>query len=168
MHQALHRRYTRLKKGEGKLPDILFIDGGKGQVSQAVQVLEELQIDSVMVIGVAKGPDRIAGQEKLILPATKSVRLLPASQPALHLIQQIRDEAHRFAIAGHRARRRKTRDQSLLESIPGLGPKRRQALLKSFGGWQGVVKAGVDDLVSIEGIGPELAKQIYATLHQTE
>jgi excinuclease ABC subunit C len=168
MHQALQRRYTRLKKGEGKLPDILFIDGGKGQVTQAVQVLEELQIDSVTVVGVAKGPDRIAGREKLILPHEKSAKILPETQPALHLIQQIRDEAHRFAITGHRARRQKTRGQSLLESIPGLGPKRRQSLLKSFGGWQGVVKAGADDLASIKGIGPELARQIYATLHQSE
>ncbi|MBN1379415.1 MAG: excinuclease ABC subunit UvrC [Gammaproteobacteria bacterium] len=167
MHQALERRYTRLKKGEGKLPDVLFIDGGKGQVSQAVQVLEELQIDSVAIVGVAKGPNRIPGQEKLILPGGKKEWILPETQPALHLIQQIRDEAHRFAIAGHRAKRQKTRDQSPLESIPGLGPKRRQILLKNFGGWQGVTKAGIDDLAGVKGIGPELARQIYATLHQT-
>jgi excinuclease ABC subunit C len=164
MHQALERRYTRLKKGEGKLPDLLFVDGGKGQVTQAMAVMEELQIDSVKVVGVAKGPERIAGREKLII-AGRPALLLPDSQPALLLIQQIRDEAHRFAIAGHRNRRKKSRSHSPLESIPGLGPKRRQLLLKNFGGWQGVVKAGIEDLGRIKGIGPELAKQIYATLH---
>lgn len=166
MHQALERRYTRLKKGEGKLPDILFIDGGKGQLQQALRVFEELQIDSVIPVAVAKGPDRIAGMEKLIIADRKRELILPESQPALHLIQQIRDEAHRFAVAGHRARRRKSREQSPLESVPGLGPKRRQMLLKSFGGWQGVMKAGVDDLSSVKGIGPELARQIYDTLHR--
>ncbi len=168
MYQAVERRYTRLKKGEGKLPDVLFIDGGRGQVGRAVQVLEELQIDSVAVVGVAKGPERIAGREKLVIPGNQSDLILPDSQPALHLIQQIRDEAHRFALAGHRGKRKKVRDRSPLESIPGLGPKRRQILLKSFGGWQGIVKAGIDDLASVKGIGPELAKLIYATLHRSE
>ncbi len=168
MYQAIERRYTRLKKGEGKLPDILLIDGGRGQVAQAVKVLEELQIDSVLIVGVAKGPARIAGQEKLVLPGIASDLVLPDSQAALHLTQQIRDEAHRFAIAGHRHKRKKTRDKSPLESIPGLGPKRRQSLLHSFGGWQGVTKAGIDDLAGVKGIGPALAKQIYATLHQSE
>ena len=167
MHQALERRYTRLKKGEGKLPDILFIDGGKGQVTQAVEVLEELQIDSVLIVGIAKGPERIPGREKLILPDGRS-RMLAETQPALHLIQNIRDESHRFAVAGHRARRGKARGQSSLENIPGLGPKRRQSLLKNFGGLQGVARAGVDDLAQVKGVGTELAKQIYATLHPSE
>lgn len=166
MHQALERRYIRLKKGEGKLPDILLIDGGKGQVSQAVQVLEELQIDSVMVIGVAKGPERRPGEETLVLPNNDTLLHLGSNQAALHLIQQIRDEAHRFAISGHRQQRQKKRNRSPLEDIPGLGPKRRQALIKNFGGWQGVAKAGVADLASVHGISKELAQVIYDTLHQ--
>jgi excinuclease ABC subunit C len=166
MRQALERRYTRLKKGEGKLPDILFIDGGKGQVGEALAVLEELQVEGVIVVGVAKGPDRIAGQERLIMPQLDKTLQTESDRPGLHLIQAIRDEAHRFAISGHRAQRKKARNRSPLEDIPGLGPKRRQQLLKNFGGLQGLKKAGVEELAGINGIGKRLAEQIYATLHQ--
>lgn len=166
MRQALERRYTRLKKGEGKLPDILFIDGGKGQVGEALSVLEELQVEGVTVVGVAKGPDRIAGQERLIVPQLDKTLQTESDRPGLHLIQTIRDEAHRFAISGHRAQRKKARNRSPLEDIPGLGPKRRQQLLKNFGGLQGLKKAGVEELAGISGIGKHLAEQIYATLHQ--
>ena len=134
MEQALTRRYTRLKKGEGKLPDILFIDGGKGQVSSACRALDELQITEVRIIGVAKGPGRKPGLESLYLPGRSDAVTLTADSPALHLIQQIRDEAHRFAITGHRQRRAKTRSTSPLEQIPGVGPKRRQQLLQQLGG----------------------------------
>jgi len=165
MEQALTRRYTRLKKGEGKLPDILFIDGGKGQVSSACRALDELQITEVRIIGVAKGPGRKPGLEMLYLPGRPDAVTLMADSPALHLIQQIRDEAHRFAITGHRQRRAKTRSTSPLEQIPGVGPKRRQQLLQQLGGLREVARAGVDDLTSIKGIDRRLAQQIYDAFH---
>lgn len=170
MRQALTRRYTRLKKGEGKIPDILFIDGGKAQVSQAEAVLEELQISDLVLIGVAKGPGRKPGQEVLILSGhflsgNKTPSILPGHSPALHLIQQIRDEAHRFAITGHRQRRGKSRTTSVLEDIEGLGPKRRQSLLKQFGGLQEVARAGVEDLARIPGISKQLAQRVYDVFH---
>ena len=165
MEQALTRRYTRIKKGEGKLPDILFIDGGKGQVSEAMKVMEELQIEDVAVIGIAKGPDRKPGLETLIVGRTGKMFDLPHDSAALHLIQQIRDEAHRFAITGHRQRRAKTRKTSTLEGIEGLGPKRRQQLLKQFGGLQGIKRAGVEDLSAINGISKALAQRIYDYFH---
>jgi excinuclease ABC subunit C len=165
MEQALTRRYTRLKKGEGKLPDILFIDGGKGQVSSACRALDELQITEVRIIGVAKGPGRKPGLEMLYLPGRPDAVTLTADSPALHLIQQIRDEAHRFAITGHRQRRAKTRSTSPLEQIPGVGPKRRQQLLQQLGGLREVARAGVDDLTSIKGIDRRLAQQIYDAFH---
>jgi len=175
MRQALSRRYTRLKKGEGKLPDILLIDGGKGQVSEAESVMEELQITGVTLLGVAKGPARKPGEEQLILSAALSPgkellredapRILPADSPALHLIQQIRDEAHRFAITGHRQRRAKARNTSVLEGISGLGSKRRQTLLKQFGGLQEVARAGVEDLASVPGISKQLAQRVYDVFH---
>jgi excinuclease ABC subunit C len=168
MHQALTRRYTRLKKGEGKLPDILLIDGGKGQVAEAAAVLEELQVSGVGLVGVAKGPDRKPGQEVLIMPGRKTPTVLAADSPALHLIQQIRDEAHRFAITGHRQRRAKARNTSVLEGIAGLGPKRRQQLLKQFGGLQEVARAGVEDLASIPGISKQLAQRVYDVFHAEE
>ena len=190
MRQALLRRYTRLKKGEGKLPDILLIDGGKGQVSEAESVMEELQIDGITLLGVAKGPARRPGEEQLILSAAASQdketpgaepgtllrellredrpRILPADSPALHLIQQIRDEAHRFAITGHRQRRAKARNTSVLEGIAGLGPKRRQTLLKQFGGLQEVARAGVEDLASVPGISKQLAQRVYDVFHVDE
>jgi excinuclease ABC subunit C len=165
MEQALTRRYTRLMKGEGKLPDILFIDGGKGQVSSAVSALEELQVTDVRIIGIAKGPERKPGLETLFIAGDSRAVHLPENSPALHLIQQIRDEAHRFAITGHRQRRAKTRRTSALEGIPGIGPKRRQQILKQFGGLQQVARAGVDDLVSVRGINRALAQQIYDAFH---
>lgn len=165
MRQALTRRYTRLKKGEGKIPDVLFIDGGKGQVSQAEAVFEELQITGVALLGVAKGPDRKPGQEVLVLSGNKAPSILPSHSPALHLIQQIRDEAHRFAITGHRQRRARARTTSVLEGIEGLGPKRRQSLLKQFGGIQEVARAGIEDLARIPGISKSLAQRVYDVFH---
>jgi len=165
MEQALTRRYTRIKKGEGKLPDILFIDGGKGQVSEAMKVMEELQIEDVTVVGVAKGPERKPGLETLVLGDSGKLIDLPHDSAALHLIQQIRDEAHRFAITGHRQRRAKARNTSSLEEIEGLGPKRRQQLLKQFGGLQGIKRAGVEDLTAINGISKALAQRIYDHFH---
>ncbi|MCF6323950.1 MAG: excinuclease ABC subunit UvrC [Gammaproteobacteria bacterium] len=165
MNQALMRRYTRLKKGEGKLPDILFIDGGKGQVREAEKVLEELQISGVNLIGIAKGRARKAGEETLYFSETGIEINLPTDSPALHLIQQIRDEAHRFAITGHRARRAKVQNTSLLEGVSGVGAKRRRQLLQQFGGLQGVARAGVEDLASVKGISDELARRIYDIFH---
>jgi len=165
MQQALERRYTRLKKGEGKLPDILIIDGGKGQVSQAMQVLEKLQINEVVVVGVAKGPTRKAGFEVLVHGQTGEETVLKADSPALHLLQHIRDEAHRFAITGHRARRAKTRKRSLLEDIPGVGAKRRRELLKYFGSIKEIENASVEEIAKVSTISRNLAQEIYATLH---
>lgn len=166
MAQALKRRYTRLKKGEGKLPDILFIDGGKGQLAQAEAMIEELQIEGVTLVGVAKGPTRKAGLESLFISGQPEIVLAP-DNPGLHLIQHIRDESHRFAITAHRQRRGKKRQQSLLEDIDGVGPKRRRALLRHFGGSKRVESASVEDIAKVEGISKTLAEHIYATLHQT-
>ncbi|MDH4073640.1 MAG: excinuclease ABC subunit UvrC, partial [Gammaproteobacteria bacterium] len=152
MAEALRRRYRRVKKGEVPMPDVLFVDGGKGQLAEALIVLDELELDWVQVIAVAKGRARRPGTEQLFLAGQSTPTILPADSPALHLIQQIRDEAHRFAITGHRQRRSKSRKTSLLEEIPGLGPKRRRELLKQFGGLQGVRGAGIDDLVKVRGI----------------
>ena len=171
MHQAVTRRYKRLKEGEAKMPDILFIDGGKGQLAQAQDVLNELQVTNILLVGIAKGPERKPGEETLwlsnpgLLPEVSEI-ILPADAKALHLIQQIRDEAHRFAITGHRQRRQKKRNTSPLEDIPGLGPKRRQLLLKQFGGLQEVMRAGVEDLARVNGISTHLAQKIYDVLHQ--
>ena len=165
MQQALERRYKRLKSGEAPLPDILFIDGGKGQVSQAMAVLSDLQVSGVEVIGVAKGVTRKAGFETLLNGATGRERQLAGDNPALHLIQQIRDEAHRFAITGHRARRDKARQRSALEDIPGVGAKRRRDLLRHFGSAQAVENASADELRKISGISATMAQQIYDHLH---
>jgi excinuclease ABC subunit C len=165
MQQALERRYKRIKSGEGTLPDILFIDGGKGQVGQAMSVLEELQLTGVEVIGVAKGVTRKAGFETLVSGSTGAEQQLPGDNSALHLIQQIRDEAHRFAITGHRARRDKARQRSVLEDIPGVGAKRRRELLRHFGSAQGVVNANLEELQKISGISATMAQQIYDHLH---
>jgi len=167
MRQALSRRYARIKKGEAPLPDLLLIDGGPGQLAEAVAVLKELEIEGVCVAGVAKGADRRPGQERLFLAGEEHPRILAPDSPALHLIQRIRDEAHRFAITGHRQRRAKARTHSVLETVPGLGPRKRRELLRQFGGLQGVARAGVDDLAKVHGIGRKLAQSIYDTLHAT-
>ena len=165
MKQALHRRYTRLKKGEGKLPDILLIDGGKGQLTQAREVLEDLQVLGVTLVGVAKGVTRKAGLETLILDDAHEEIQPKSDSPGLHLIQHIRDEAHRFAITAHRQRRSKARNTSPLEDIPGVGPKRRRQLLNHFGGWQEVARASVSDLAKVKGISQKVAEDIYTALH---
>lgn len=167
MRQALTRRYVRLKQGEGLLPDILLIDGGPGQTQEALQVLSQLQIEGVMVLGVAKGPERRPGAETLFLNGNPKGFALAAESPALHLIQQVRDEAHRFAITAHRGRRAKARRTSSLEQIEGLGPKRRRSLLLRFGGLQEVQRASVDELMSVTGIHRQLAQRIYAVFHDS-
>ncbi|MCK5335662.1 MAG: excinuclease ABC subunit UvrC, partial [Gammaproteobacteria bacterium] len=164
MKQALKRRYAKIRKSEGKKPDILFIDGGKGQLSQAIEVMNQLEIEDVLLIGVAKGEGRKAGLEKLVM--TDGTELYPGQQSmALNLILHVRDEAHRFAITGHRARRQKSRTSSQLEQIPGMGAKRRQSILKHFGGLQAVSKAGVEDLAKTPGISKNLAQLIYDSFH---
>lgn len=163
MHQALKRRYTKVVEGEGKLPDILFIDGGKGQVSQAVQVMSDLQVSGVDIIGVTKGEGRRQDMDTLTIDKQKIH--LPAHSSALHLIQQIRDEAHRFAISGHRQRRQKARNTSPLEGIASLGPKRRQMLLKQFGGIRAITRASVEELSKVKGISVKLAEKIYDVFH---
>ncbi len=167
MEQALRRRFKRLKAGEGTVPDVLFIDGGKGQVQQALDVLAGLELDGILVVGVAKGVTRKAGFETLVLGASGIEQNLPANSPALHLIQQIRDEAHRFAISGHRARRDKARRGSRLEAIPGVGARRRRELLRHFGSARGVANASVDELKKTQGISATMAQQIYDHLHST-
>lgn len=165
MRQALERRFRRLQKGEGIRPDLLLIDGGKGQVGQALKVLSELAIDDVLVVGVAKGPQRKAGAEQLFLSASGPGSTLPSNSPALHLIQQVRDEAHRFAVTGHRQRRGKAQKASLLDEIPGIGAKRRSRLVTHFGGLKGVANARVEDLSRVPGISRQLAETIYNTFH---
>ncbi|KAA6183045.1 excinuclease ABC subunit UvrC [Thiohalocapsa marina] len=165
MEQALTRRYRRVQQGEVPLPDVLFIDGGKGQLSAVQGALQELGITGVQLVGVAKGPDRKAGAEQLWLPGGTTPILPGATSPAMHLVQQIRDEAHRFAITGHRQRRDKARRTSALEEIPGVGPKRRQNLLRAFGGMRGLKRAAADDIAAVDGIGRELAQQIHEALN---
>jgi len=165
IEQAVMRRYRRLQKGEAPMPDLVLIDGGRGQLARAIEVMRELLLPDIVLLGVAKGQGRKAGREKLFLAGRSSSLHLPGDSPALHLIQQIRDEAHRFAITAHRQRRGKAQQQSLLESIPGLGPQRRKALLKAFGGLQGVKRSGIDDLAAVRGISRALAERIYDRLH---
>ncbi|GAB3381453.1 excinuclease ABC subunit UvrC [Spongiibacter taiwanensis] len=161
MRQALTRRYKRVKNGELVLPDLLFIDGGKGQLSQAKAVMAELGIDNLLMVGVAKGSDRRAGLEVLIRSDSGREISLPDNSPALHLIQHIRDESHRFAVTGHKQRRDKARRQSSLEAIPGIGAKRRRELLRYFGGLQAVRDASVIDLQRVPGISEKIAQDIY-------
>lgn len=165
MGEALRRRYARVKKGEVPMPDVLFVDGGKGQLAEAQTVLDDLELGWLQVVAVAKGRSRKPGMEQLFLAGQDTPTILPPDSPALHLIQQLRDEAHRFAITGHRQRRAKTRNTSRLEEIPGLGPKRRRELLKQFGGLQGVRAAGIDDLIKVKGISLALAEKIYESFH---
>jgi len=165
MQQALTRRYKRLMEGDGTLPDVLFVDGGKGQLRAARRVLESLQVQGVTLVGIAKGEGRKPGLETLFIQGSDGAVNLPENSPALHLIQHIRDEAHRFAITGHRRRRAKSRLTSSLESIPGLGPKRRQSLLKQFGGLRGIGRASPEELAKVPGISKKLAELIYAFYH---
>ena len=165
MHQALSRRFKKAAEGEGKLPDILLVDGGKGQLNMAREVLEELAVPELILLGVAKGVTRKPGLETLYLNDAAHEFTLPGDSPALHLIQQVRDEAHRFAITGHRARRGKARTTSTLEGIAGVGPKRRRELLKHFGGLQELCRASLDEIAKAPGISKKLAESIYASLH---
>ncbi len=165
MRDVLSRRYHKVAEGEGRLPDLILIDGGKGQVNVAQEVLVELGLNDANLLGVAKGEERKPGLEQLIFPGTKKPLQLPKDHPGLHLIQQIRDEAHRFAIQGHRARRGKSRTSSSLEQISGIGAKRRQNLLARFGGLKGVLIASVEEMQQTEGISRALAEKIYKELH---
>lgn len=165
MHQALTRRFSKIKEGEGKLPDILLVDGGKGQLAMARAVLEELAVPELILLGVAKGTTRKPGLETLFLNDAAHEFTLPGTSPALHLIQQIRDESHRFAITGHRARRGKTRRTSTLEDVAGVGPKRRRELLNHFGGLQELSRASIEEIGKAPGISKKLAELIYAALH---
>ncbi|HZX30508.1 MAG TPA: excinuclease ABC subunit UvrC [Rhodocyclaceae bacterium] len=165
MRQAVTRRYDSLAEGEGTAPDLILIDGGKGQVGSAWSALADLGLTSIPMLGVAKGEERKPGLETLIFPEGREPLQLPPEHPALHLIQEIRDEAHRFAISGHRAQRGKARKTSTLENIPGVGPARRKALVARFGGLQGVLGASIDQLAAVPGVSRDLAEKIYAALH---
>lgn len=165
MREALSRRYQKMASGEGQLPDLILIDGGKGQVTAAQEALQELGISDANLLGVAKGEERKPGLEQLISPLSEKPLQLPSEHAALHLIQQIRDEAHRFAIQGHRGRRAKARTSSSLENIGGVGAKRRQRLLGRFGGLKGVLTASIEELQQTEGISRKLAEKIYRELH---
>jgi len=163
--QAIGRRYGRVVREEGRLPDLVLVDGGKGQVAAAREVMRELQLEHVPVIGIAKGLSRRAGLETLVASDGRRTFRWAADRPALHLLQEIRDEAHRFAIAGHRGRRARRRGKSPLERIDGVGAKRRQQLLRHFGGMQGVLRAGVEELAIVPGINKNLALRIYEAMH---
>lgn len=163
--QAITRRYQRLKKEDAALPEIIFIDGGKGQLSAAANALEECQVSGVLLVGIAKGPGRKPAYDRLFLAGEKAPLQVPSDSPALHLVQQIRDEAHRFAISGHRQQRDKKRTTSVLEGIPGVGAKRRQRLLAHFGGLQGLQKASVKEIAKVPGISEALAQVIHDNLH---
>jgi len=165
IRQAVQRRYEKVASGDAVAPTLILIDGGKGQVSSAFSVLEEIGLTHLPMVGVAKGEGRKPGLESLIFADGSEPVQLEPEHPALHLIQEIRDEAHRFAISGHRAQRSKTRRTSRLDEITGIGPKRRKALIAHFGGLQGISNAGVDQLTAVPGISRELAETIYAALH---
>lgn len=164
MREVLRRRYEKVTRGEGVVPDLVLVDGGRGQVNAAREILADLGLSDVALVGIAKGPERKPGLEELVLAHEGSLQL-PPDHPGLHLIQQIRDEAHRFAITGHRARRGKARVTSSLEGISGVGAKRRRRLLEHFGGLKGVIAASVDDIAQVEGISRTLAERIYRELH---
>jgi excinuclease ABC subunit C len=165
LRQALERRYVRIKDGEIPAPDLLLIDGGLGQINQVHEELETLGFGDMTLVGVAKGPDRKAGQERLFVYGVAEPHIPEAHSPASRLIQRIRDEAHRFAITGHRRKRAKRYNESILETIPGLGPSKRRQLLKHFGGLQGVLRAGIADFEKVTGIGAALARSLYDHLH---
>lgn len=166
--QAFQRRYSRIKKEEGKLPDLILIDGGKGQVSSVKAVAEELQLDEVALLGVAKGKSRKPGMERLVFSDGKTETGLAPDSSALRLIREIRDEAHRFAVTGHRSQRNRKRTKSVLEDIEGVGAKRRRELIRFFGGLQGISRAGVEELARAPGISNNLARKIYASFHGNE
>ncbi len=161
MRDVLTRRYKKVAAGDGKRPDVVFIDGGKGQLGVAMEVMQEVGLDDILLIGIAKGEERKPGLETMIFSDTGEMRNLPTDNVGLHLLQQIRDEAHRFAITGHRAKRGKARITSSLEDIAGIGAKRRKALLTRFGGLDGVKNASIDELAQVEGISEALAQTIY-------
>ena len=165
MREVLSRRYRKLQREEGHLPDLIVVDGGKGQLGVAIDVLAECGLGDIPLMGVAKGPSRRAGHEEWVLPVPPYSLLPGPESQASHLIQQVRDEAHRFAITGHRGRRQKAAVHSVLEDIPGVGARRRRALLTHFGGIQGVRKAGVEELAGIPGINRQLAERIFKALH---
>ena len=165
MRQALQRRFAKVREGEGKIPDVLLVDGGKGQMHMAQEVIQELSITGMALVGVAKGVTRKPGLETLYLDDIHNEFILSADSPALHLIQQIRDEAHRFAITGHRARRGKARRTSSLEGIEGVGPKRRRELLRYFGGLQELQRVSAEEIAKTPGISKKLAETIYDALH---
>lgn len=165
IRDVLSRRYHKIAEGEGRLPDLILIDGGKGQVSTAREVLVELGLNDANLLGVAKGEERKPGLEYLVFPGTEKPLQLSKDHPGLHLIQQIRDEAHRFAIYGHRAKLGKSRTSSSLEQIAGIGAKRRQSLLARFGGLKGVLTASIEELQQADGISRALAEKIYKELH---
>ena len=165
MREALSRRVARIVSGEYPAPDLLVVDGGKGQVGVASEVLADQGMHTTALIGIAKGPERRPGMEDIIFPGRDEPLNLPPDHPGLHLLQQIRDEAHRFAIQGHRARRAKARTSSSLQEIEGIGSKKRQALLAHFGGLRGIQSASVDDLVRVPGVSRALAERIFAELH---
>ena len=165
MREALTRRCARIVAGDFPAPDLLVIDGGKGQVAVAAEVLAEQGLHTTPLIGIAKGPERKPGLEDIVFPDRESALNLPSDHPGLHLLQQIRDEAHRFAIQGHRARRTKSRLTSSLQEIAGIGATRRRALLAHFGGLKGVQSASIDDLTRVPGISRALAERIYGLLH---
>ncbi len=165
MREVLSRRYRRIVAGEGKTPDLVVIDGGRGQLGVAQEVFAELGLSDVPIVAVAKGDERKPGLEQLLLPGRDAPLRWPPDHPGLHLIQQIRDEAHRFAIQGHRARRGKARVSSPLENISGVGARRRQRLLARFGGLRGLMSASIDELAQVDGISRTLAEKIYQELH---
>ncbi len=165
LEQALARHGARIHAGDLPRPDLVLIDGGTGQLRAALQGLERAGCAELAVVAISKGPDRKPGQERFHLPGAALARSLPADNPALHLLQRVRDEAHRFAISGHRRRRARRYTESILESVPGLGPARRRALLVHFGGLPGVLRAGVADLERVPGVGTGLARTLYDHLH---
>jgi excinuclease ABC subunit C len=165
LRQALKRRYERIRAGEVVAPDVLLIDGGLGQINEVHAELAQLGFADLKLVGVAKGPDRKPGQERLFVHGESTPVAPGPDSQALRVIQRIRDEAHRFAITGHRRRRARRHNESVLEAIPGLGPAKRRALLRHFGGMQGLMRAGVGDLEAVSGIGTTLARTLYDHLH---